>query len=94
MAHALGKIRHGLEPLQAFVKSLAVVALQLQQACAFKTAQLGVRSDRDVPHDWLSILAQGDVRPVLYILLAIEASGAVISFWVAKNLGGLSPAAQ
>ena len=40
------------------------------------------------------ILAQGDVRPVLYILLAIEASGAVISFWVAKNLGGLSPAAQ
>ena len=40
------------------------------------------------------ILAQGDVRPVLYILLAIEASGAVISFWVAKNLGGLSSAAQ
>ncbi len=32
------------------------------------------------------ILAQGDVRPVLYILLAIEASGAVISFWVAQKL--------
>ena len=32
------------------------------------------------------ILAQGDVRPILYILLAIEASGALISFWVAQKL--------
>ena len=32
------------------------------------------------------ILAQGDVQPILYLLLAIEASGALISFWVAQKL--------
>lgn len=32
------------------------------------------------------ILALGDVQPILYLLLAIEASGALISFWVAQKL--------
>ena len=32
------------------------------------------------------VLAQGNVRPILYLLLAIEASGAVISFWVASRV--------
>jgi len=32
------------------------------------------------------VLAQGEVRPTLYILLAIELSGAVISFWVASRV--------
>jgi len=40
------------------------------------------------------VLAQGNVSPILYLLLAIETAGAVISFWVAKNLGDPSPEGQ
>ena len=32
------------------------------------------------------VLALGEVRPTLYLMLAIELSGAVISFWVASRV--------
>lgn len=37
------------------------------------------------------VLALGEVRPILYFILAIELSGAVISFWVASRIVNSEP---